>query len=347
MTRKTQGTASAEKAAYQFDGIVVGLSFLEDGTLAVALGNGSVRLIGSPSSGKALAVHPHAANAAILAATTDCDGGAILTGGDDGRLMRVAGDGGTRLLAEFAAQQVDSIAAHAGTGLRAAAAGREVRLIDRKGDLIGSTSDHPTTVTGLAFHPKGERLAVSHYNGVSLWPTLRFGSEPVRLASKGSHIAVTWSPDGSTVITSMQGNELHGWPLSGGRDMIMRGYPSKVRALDWLEKPMMLLSSGADAVIAWTFTGSGPTGTVPLEIGSGLGQLVTAIALQRGRKAVAVGFDCGRVALCGIGTHAVHLLKETDGDRVSALTWSADGGWLAAGGEAGRVSVFELTSPCS
>ena len=47
----------------------------------------------------------------------------------------------------------------------------------------------PTTVRGLAFMPKGYRLAVTHYNGASLWfPNA--AAEPSPLEWKGSHLDV-------------------------------------------------------------------------------------------------------------------------------------------------------------
>ena len=69
-----------------------------------------------------------------------------------------------------------------------------------------------STVGGLAFAPKGMRLAVAHYNGASLWfPYAQ--SEPERLEWKGSHLGATVSPDGRFLVTTMQEPMLHGWRL--------------------------------------------------------------------------------------------------------------------------------------
>src|SRR6516164_5914437 len=50
--------------------------------------------------------------------------------------------------------------------------------------MVGETADHPSTVTGLAFNPKGKRLAVSHYGGVTLRldGEARSGSREARMA---------------------------------------------------------------------------------------------------------------------------------------------------------------------
>lgn len=125
----TRPVAAAD--AFQFNAVVIGLGFLAEGRLAVALGDGSVRLICAGGSDQPLTVRPHTAQAALLAAAVDVDGMGLLTGGDDGRLVRTDSDGATSLLAEFPDQQLDVIAANAASGLRGVAAGREIRLIDR------------------------------------------------------------------------------------------------------------------------------------------------------------------------------------------------------------------------
>ena len=108
------------------------------------------------------------------------------------------------------------------------------------------TLEVPSTVGGLAFAPKGLRLAVSHYNGATLWfPNAR--SEPAMLAWKGSHLAVRFTPDGRFVVTSMQEPGLHCWRLSDRKDMRMSGYSARVRSLAFAADGKSLATSGADS----------------------------------------------------------------------------------------------------
>ena len=75
---------------------------------------------------------------------------------------------------------------------------------------------------GLAFAPKGRRLAIAHYNGATLWfPNT--AAAPERLEWKGSHVGVTFSPDGRYLVTAMQESALHGWRLVDGKHMRMSG----------------------------------------------------------------------------------------------------------------------------
>ncbi len=158
---------------------------------------------------------------------------------------------------------------------------------------------------------------------------------PSRLEWRGSHIGVSWSPDGTHVMTAMQECGLHGWRVSDGKDMAVSGYAAKVRSMDWLAKPPVLATSGAECVIGWPFAGSGPRGKPPLEIGLGIGRLVTQ-----------AGVDDGAAAVCELaagGGRAVRV-RPAGGGRVSALAWSRDGARLATGTDAGTLSVFDLSS---
>jgi WD40 repeat protein len=324
-----------------FDAAVTGMAFLNGGILAIACGDGGVQLV--PPAGAPILVQAHENGAAALTLAVDVDGAGVLTGGDDGRLVRTSADGGFLTLLEAPGRQIDVIAVSGVCGLRAAAFGKDIRLIDRAGAVTGGTADHPTTVTGLAFNPRGKRLAASHYGGVTLWWTGTLGQSPKRLGWRGSHIGASWSPDGSIIMTATQEATLHGWRLTDGKDMQMTGYAAKVRSMDWLAKPMTLATAGGDCVTAWSFSGGGPMGKRPVEVGRGIGRLVTSVAVHPKRSLVAAGFDDGRVAVCELSGERVVRLRPGDGGRTSALAWSSDGTRLAAATDAGAVSLFDLS----
>jgi WD40 repeat protein len=203
-------------------------------------------------------------------------------------------------------------------------------------------------VTGLAFNPKGKRLAISHYAGATLRWTGKLDQGATRLEWRGSHIGITWSPDGTTVLTAMQERELHGWRLTDRQTMSMAGYGAKVRSMDWLRRPMILATSGGDCVTAWSFTGGGPMGKPPLEVGSGLGRLVTSVAIHPKNPIVAAGFDEGQVIVCALSRQEkVVRLRWPDWERITALAWSRDGARLAVGTDGGAISLFDLSNGVS
>jgi WD40 repeat protein len=330
-----------ERYDLTFDAAVTGMAFLNGGVLAIACGDGGVRLV--PPEGAPKLVQAHEKGAAALTLAVDIDGASVLTGGDDGRLVRTSAGGVSVTLLEAPGRQIDTISVSGVGGVRAVAFGKEIRLIDRAGVQTSGTADHPSTVTGLAFNPRGKRLAASHYGGATLWWTSTLGQSPKRLGWQGSHIGASWSPDGSVVMTAMQETALHGWRLTDGQHLQMTGYAAKVRSMDWLAKPLTLATGGADCVTAWKFTGGGPMGKPPVQVGRGIGRLVTAVAVHPKRPLVAAGFDDGCLALCELFGERSVRLRQSDSGRISTLAWSGNGTRVASGSDDGAVSLFDLT----
>ena len=109
---------------------------------------------------------------------------------------------------------------------------------------------------GLAFGAKGQRLAVAHYGGVTLWERGKRRWKSSIFAWKGFHGAVTFSPDGKYLVTAMQENALHGWRLRDKGNLAMAGYPAKIKSFTWVGDTPYLATSGADEAICWPFDGS-------------------------------------------------------------------------------------------
>ena len=306
-----------------------------DGNAAYALGDGTVRLLVG-SSADQIAVH----DGAILAAEPMPDGKGLVTAGDDGRVALVRGDGSVETLAERPRKWIDQLAVGPG-GEVAYAIGKDaiVRLIDG----TEKSFSHDRSVTGLAFAPKGLRLAAARYNGVSLWWASR-EAEAVNLEWTGAHIGVTFSPDGRFVVTTMQENALHGWKLPEGSHMRMTGYPAKPRSLSWSARGRYLASSGADAAVLWPFHHKdGPQGKQPLQIGA-RDALVTMVACHPKDEVVAIGYRDGAVAVGPFDGAQGALMREPGEGPVSALRWDKTGNRLAFGTEEGAAGLFDLTA---
>src|SRR5271165_3529812 len=161
---------------------------------------------------------------------TAFDGTRIVMGGDDGKLVALDAKGDVALLAQDAKRRwIDNVALHP-DGAVAWSAGKTAFVRSGKGE--DKTFDAPSTVGGLAFAPKGLRLAVAHYNGVTLWfPNM--AAKPEVLEWAGSHLGVTFSPDNKFLVTAMHEPALHGWRLADHRHMRMTGYPGRVRSMSW------------------------------------------------------------------------------------------------------------------
>ncbi len=312
---------------------IVATVFL-DGVPAFALAGGHVLFE------EARRVVAHADGAILCAAS---DGRRLVTGGDDGRVVATNASGGVETLADEGGQWIDAVALR-GDGALAWTAGRFARARSHKGEVKSLAL--PSTSRGLAFLPKGYRLAIAHYNGATLWfPNA--DAKPETLEWKGSHLDATVSPDGRFVITSMQENTLHGWRLSDSKNMRMAGYPAKTRSLSWSRDGKWLATSGADACILWPFSAKdGPMGQAPRECGVRANVQVTRVAFHPSALVVAVGYEDGMALLCRI-TDASEILVRAPADGggksgISALAWDARGARLAFGAESGDAGVLTL-----
>ena len=284
-------------------------------------------------------IRAHDDGAVICAAT---DGRRLLTGGDDGRIVETLASGARNVLVEEPGAWIDALAARS-DGALAWTAGRAARARDASGGTKSLAL--PSSSRGLAFMPKGLRLAIAHYNGVTLWYP-NTGAKPETLEWKGSHLDVTVSPDGRFVVTSMQENMLHGWRLSDTKNMRMSGYPAKTRSLSWSKDGSWLATSGADACILRPFQGKdGPMGAAPRECGVRAGVGVTRVAYHPTTQVVAVGYEDSMVLLCRVSDASELLARrpvEGGGARISALAWDASGARLAFGAENGEAGVLTL-----
>ena len=344
-----QGTTSLLDRAgtgRTLDDYVVGVVFLKDGLLAAALGDGRVAFINSESMNSPSFVSVH--DGACLSLAVDLAEQRVLTGGDDARLVSTGTDGETTEIAAIAGRWVEPITTSRASGLCAAAFGKTVSLFAQDGRAVG-TFDHANTVGGLAFHPKGRRIAAAHYGGVSLWWAKQSTQKPKRLSWSGSHLTLTWSPDGKYIITAMQENELHGWRVSDGADMRMSGYPTKVKSMSWLPKGRYLATAGAESVVCWPFHGKGgPMGKAPLDLGRGFEGVVTVVAAHPRHDVIAAGYEDGATILVQIDRAHTILVKRPGKGAVTALAWSADGQHLALGTESGfvgRISLSDWRTP--
>ena len=200
---------------------VTAVHFLGDRAAFIG-GEENVALVDKQGEVTKVAVH----SGGILCAASD--GERIAMGGDDGKVVALNGKGEVTLLATDSKRRwIDAVALHP-DGAFAWSAGKTAFV--KRGKDEEKSLDVPSTVGGLAFAPKGLRLAVSHYNGVTLWFPI-MAATPEFLPWAGSHLAVTFSPDNKFLVTAMHEAALHGWRLADNRHMRMTGYPGRVKSM--------------------------------------------------------------------------------------------------------------------
>jgi WD40 repeat protein len=333
MTDNRSGTVSVVERTRPVaaGGAIVATHFL--GRIGIfVLGEEAMMFAGPEGEPRRVAIH----DGAILASAADNK--RIVSGGDDGKVAETNAKGETRALATDAKHRwIDHVALGPG-GAVAWSAGKTVFAQGKKLRELAA----PSTVGGLAFLPKGLRLALAHYNGATLWFPNAPEAPAEKLEWKGSHLGVTVSPDGRFLVTTMQEPMLHGWRLSDGKHMRMSGYATRVTSLAWTASGDWLATSGAAQLILWPFQGKdGPMGKEP-RILAPSEHRVTVVAAHPGQEIVAAGFENGMVLLVRIADGAEILARKPAAAPATALGWSADGQLLAFGTEDGDGGIIDL-----
>ena len=317
---------------HDLDAFVVAAGFLGEAAVH-ALGDGRVA-IRDGETAKTVDAH----DGGILAAVFTADGRALLTAGDDGRVMRTTADGTAEVLFEKPGKWLDQLA-EGPQGAIACAAGRVawVRLAD--GKVI--EFPHEKSVGGVGFLPKGLRLATATTDKAMLhWVTAK--GAPVDMPWKGAHTGITTSPDGRFLVTTMQEPALHGWRIDDMKHMRMTGYPTKVKSISWSAKGRFLATSGANAAILWPFLSKdGPMGKNPLQLGP-RDRIVTRVACHGTEDVVAIGYDDGMVLAVRFGDAAEVLLRKPGAAPLSALAWDRAGVRVVYGAENGEAGVIDI-----
>ncbi|HEY0331787.1 MAG TPA: WD40 repeat domain-containing protein [Rhodopseudomonas sp.] len=274
---------------------------------------------------------------AILCAASD--GKRVVLGGDDGKLSAVESSGKPVAIATDPKRRwIDNVALHP-DGAVAWSAGKIAFVRGAKGE--DKFFEVPSTVGGLAFAPKGMRLAIAHYNGVTLWfPNMAANAEMLEWA--GSHLGVVFSPDNKFLVTTMHEPAMHGWRLADSQHMRMSGYPGRVRSISWTAGGKGLATSGADSVIVWPFAAKdGPMGKQPAMLAP-LSARVSAVACHPKQDILAAGYSDGTVLMVRLTDGAEILVRRNGKGAVSALAWSSNGAMLAFAAEDGEAGLLTL-----
>jgi WD40 repeat protein len=273
----------------------------------------------------------------ILCAVSD--GARIVMGGDDGKVAALDKKGEVAVLATDAKRRwIDNVALHA-DGAVAWSVGKTAFVRSTKGEE--KSLEVPSTVGGLAFAPKGLRIAIAHYNGATLWfPNM--AAAPEFLPWTGSHLGVAFSPDNKFLVTTMHEPALHGWRLADSKHMRMTGYPGRVRSMAWSAGGKFLATSGADTVIMWPFASKdGPMGKEPAMLAP-LQARVTVVACHPKQDILAAGYSDGTILMVRMEDGGELLVRRNGTAAVSGIAWNAKGTLLAFSDEDGDAGILSI-----
>ena len=104
---------------------------------------------------------------------------------------------------------IDAVALHP-DGAYAWSAGKTATV--KSGKAEEKSIEVPSTVGGLAFAPKGLRLAIAHYNGATLWFPNAPDAKPETLEWKGS--VPLWAATAGIIVSISIGLIFGVWPAT-------------------------------------------------------------------------------------------------------------------------------------
>jgi WD40 repeat protein len=262
------------------------------------------------------------------------------TAGQDGfvRLWDARLGGPVREL-DCGAEWVEHVAWSDSGRLLATAAGRNLKVWTKDGELVREYPVHPNTIAAIAWKAGAEELVSACYGQLQFWTPDK--PEALRVFSwKGSMLSLAWSPDGRYLCHGNQDATVHFWIVKTGKELQMCGYPTKVRELAWDHRSRYLATGGGPSITVCDCSGKGPAKTKPAILNFHQAP-VTHFAYQRAGGILASGCDEGKLALW--------LSRQTKPAAIAALpaaingvAWSPDDRLVAAIAEDGSVAVF----PC-
>jgi WD40 repeat protein len=328
-------------------------SGLREHVIALAVSPDSSLVAAAPSTGNAVVIDMQGGSP--VASLPDQGDGTLCLGWDSsGRHLAAGGKDGSLLIfrdRDWAnpvrvcpgGAWVESVAWHAVTGHVASASGKRVAVWSEAGDAVARFPDHPSTVSAIAWRPRSDTLAAAAYGGISLW-SISHPASPRLFAWKGSPLSLAWSADGSMLAHGNQDSTVHFWYALSGEDLQMTGYERKVREIDWSPSGHFLATGGGPAICIWNCgRKGGPAGSTPLMLSCHESHL-NLVRYQPTGGYLAAGGSDGRLSLWSVSSSpkkpsAVHDFR---GSEVTALSWSARGEALVAGGSSGEICLLRV-----
>ena len=222
--------------------------------------------------------------------------------------------------------------------------GRSLQIWDADHDEITATLNfEASSVLGIQWCPNGQYLAVCGHRGVKVWNAQNWQDTPYNLDIRAASLAIAWSPDGHYLAAGNLDRTLVVMAWNNPDPWIMRGFPGKIRAVNWSESltatnaPLLAAACG-NSIIVWekqTDESAGWEARV-LDLHEGT---VQAIAFQPNTFLLASASDDGYVCLWQNASEVAQILEGAP-HGFSSLAWHPQGHLLAAGGQNGEVLIW-------
>jgi WD40 repeat protein len=332
--------------AAALDDYVIDLAWAPDGSvLAAASAAGPVWIFAAADGAKrhVLPGHEGGTNAIAFAP------GALASGGQDGAVKFWDPAAGQHVAtAKLGAAWVEHLAwapVAEGGGILAAAAGRNLALLNPDGSVRHTFKPAPKTITALAWRPPSALpasssglLAVAYFGGVCLWNARDFSAAKEYAYNNGIH-ALAWSPDTRWLVSGNQDPSVHLWIPAADDELHMSGYESKVKHLSFDHTSRWLATGGGRDACIWDCSGAGPEGREPAMFPHEAP--VCAVGFQHRHGLLATASQDGVVMLWSPERQSPLRATVKMPAAATKLLWSPDDRYLAIGSEKGAVYVLK------
>lgn len=328
--------------AAQLDDYAIDLAWSPDGTrLAAASAAGPISLFEAVAGqrGPTLPGHDNGANSLAWLGV----GTTLVSGGQDGAVKFWDGAAGQHVGSfEVGTAWVEHVAARpssaSGASLIAAAAGRDLVLLNGDGTLRHRFKPAPKTLSAIAWHPGGGAVAAAYFGGVCIWDADDFVAQKEYAYGNGIH-ALAWSPDGKWLVSGNQDPSVHLWIPETDTELHMSGYEGKVKFLSYDRSSRWLATSGGRDACVWDCSGAGPEGREPAMLPHEAP--VCAVQFQRAHGLLATAAQDGVVQLWSPERPQPLRATVRMPSAATKLAWSPDDAFLAIGSEKGAVYVLK------
>ena len=216
--------------------------------------------------------------------------------------------------------------------------GKQAFVRTAKGDR---TLELPSSVGGLAFAPKGFRLAIAHYNGATLWFPNAPDAKPDKLGVEGLAPRRHVQPGRALPRHRHAG-------VDAARLASRRRQAHAHVGLQRQGAPAAELGAGLEMAgdlgcrpardLAVRRGKDGPMGKQP-KVLSPADHRISAVAAHPRQEICAAGYEDGMILLTRVEDGAEVLAHGSKGSPITALGWNAAGNRLAFGTEDGEAGV--------
>lgn len=200
-----------------------------------------------------------------------------------------------------------------------------------------------SSVLDLAWHPTNKHLAISGYQGIKIWDSGNWENDPHILPIPSASQVIAWCKKGQYLASGNLDRTITVTEWGNPYPWVMRGFPGKIRALAWSNRPTvlgapLLATASAETSVVWEKQINDSDGWQGLMLEGHLNS-VSAIDFYPDTFLLASAAEDGRICLW----HDAEQLRQTieaSKEGISCLVWQPLGQFLASGGFNGELLIW-------